>query len=1626
MQAVVIVVGFLVGLGAAENGWRVKQEYAFSIEGRSLVGIPRLKHQYSGIHFKGNLLVQNQQASVLVMTLKYMNFTKIHANMEKGWWHPIPDTEDELKRFQDLPISGKPFAVRLEHGKVARLVVNSRIPAWEMNFLQSIVAHLQQSKGDNMKTREDEDTYSVMEDSVVGRCEVMYEFSPLARALAVRANPQWLQICGQTRNFIEVTKTWNYSNCETLAQSNFGVSKIKDCIPGSNQCGDFWKRSSLTRVIGCGSKSEMIRLTAISNSQIAASLKLQPDDEDLSRPSSQALIGSYLNLTLLSVQPYSASRRIQPPSNPVAMDRIKYHHEFDFEGADETAERLRMPRSTRHGRKHHGEKTPEDTENKSVEWSTFKPSTGDSSSEEDSSSSSLKLPKHLKHEEEKGKSEKLDLELPPQLPFSPFALAHLDEKARACLVQQFKEMVQEVIKSLGPHSAELENIEKVQLTVHMCRSMTYADLTTAVNTVIEDRGDRTALETRRKLLRDIIVMCGTNPSFLVLKRWIDTGALKGEEAAQAISAVPSYLIEPSKELVKVFFEMVRGQANSHDSSVKIATVITFSHLLRITHVSQTRRPGPEVNVYLNYLSDMAKKLKILRTVYMTAIGNAGFSESLPLLASFAEDKENTPYQRVSAIIAMKHVALVDPKETSKILLRLYHATTLPNSVRVAAVSMLMYCKIPLNVWQRIAISTWYEPSMSVKTFVCSSIYSIASMRDPVYQKMVKHAAAVKHLVKQVPLVPFRPHNLVRSTVSKDMTEVISEQISWSLDPMASYFYFRDMHRLGGVSMLKFESDFWLTDVDGMLLSMQDFLFPPKNVEKSRPPIPNLALNTTWIKSALNIVEKSFAPLEGHLSFKLGNLHQRFLPFNVKAITEELKKYLEDYEFGKEILHQKLGHHTMWISTATEVGFPAEFKIEIPWMFRAKSQTVLHQDRGNVVTHASAMVSTEMISEVSIFTPYDCIRYIAGISSFFTVQLPATNIFVHKQQGMKMNLTIAFADPESENPIFSQNSTPYTAQQDMLHLAAFSLSNVVARIKIAEEIKSKSVAGSTGSFRLRYTSEAPNHRWAPEPHWFLSYPSLWRGLEASNLEVWASKPPPITLQLSLRNAKIQNGEVELIDDKVDEENAPSTAAESPDSKENLLNGMQRIDRIRVKILSANVMDPAGTFNASQINLFGLANFTARQEFLLKNVLCVMESGHSTVISAAVTVNFSDVPQYQLFFVTGQGRALNYHRLGAFFIDNVEKFQAGISGVLSSPSAPLLKLRSMLETKLNATLLADMRIANRKDVDDVISLKGVVTRSDEQKQHILKHTHSRECLRSGSLVQPECFHLLQKAAFLDHYDISINYNDGARRHGLSAQHYLSLAKHILFPHMSGEDFSPDVIPADAPARQIRVIAEVHPEAQAASLWMRTPTEEIEFNNIPLHSLLQQALRINPLMPLSSRFQDSSFCSLEDGNFVTFDSYRFNYHLSSDWHVLTKDCSGRSNFVVLARTIPNRTEILVNVDDYKTIHFMPGAVLVDGVGINLNREQLAENLDFVNRQVFEFTYNERAFDLRLPQHGLTVMYDQAAIMIQPSALLRNRLCGICGNYNGQIEDDFSSPRGIVMQGADEFGQSWRLPPN
>nr|XP_040038133.1 zonadhesin-like [Gasterosteus aculeatus aculeatus] len=61
-----------------------------------------------------------------------------------------------------------------------------------------------------------------------------------------------------------------------------------------------------------------------------------------------------------------------------------------------------------------------------------------------------------------------------------------------------------------------------------------------------------------------------------------------------------------------------------------------------------------------------------------------------------------------------------------------------------------------------------------------------------------------------------------------------------------------------------------------------------------------------------------------------------------------------------------------------------------------------------------------------------------------------------------------------------------------------------------------------------------------------------------------------------------------------------------------------------------------------------------------------------------------------------------------------------------------------------------------------------------------------------------------------------------------------------------------------------------------------------------------------------------------------------------------------------------------------------------------------------------------------GVTVRYDGNHFMdIKVIKDYKNKLCGLCGDYDGYAEDDFRKPDGSLTNSANDFGHSWNTDP-
>uniref|UniRef100_A0A8C9RGF5 VWFD domain-containing protein n=1 Tax=Scleropages formosus TaxID=113540 RepID=A0A8C9RGF5_SCLFO len=160
--------------------------------------------------------------------------------------------------------------------------------------------------------------------------------------------------------------------------------------------------------------------------------------------------------------------------------------------------------------------------------------------------------------------------------------------------------------------------------------------------------------------------------------------------------------------------------------------------------------------------------------------------------------------------------------------------------------------------------------------------------------------------------------------------------------------------------------------------------------------------------------------------------------------------------------------------------------------------------------------------------------------------------------------------------------------------------------------------------------------------------------------------------------------------------------------------------------------------------------------------------------------------------------------------------------------------------------------------------------------------------------------------------------------------------------------------------------------------------------------------------------------DGHYSTFDGKRYNFNGNSEY-ILTQDYCSNSNgtFRVITENIPCGT---TGTTCSKAIKLFLGnneLILTEG------------NYKVVERDSGEeVPYKIHIIGIYLvieTENGLVLMWDRkTSIFIKLSPTFQGQICGLCGNYDGNGNNDFTTRSQAVVVDPVEFGNSWKVSPS
>uniref|UniRef100_A0A452GFP6 von Willebrand factor n=1 Tax=Gopherus agassizii TaxID=38772 RepID=A0A452GFP6_9SAUR len=168
----------------------------------------------------------------------------------------------------------------------------------------------------------------------------------------------------------------------------------------------------------------------------------------------------------------------------------------------------------------------------------------------------------------------------------------------------------------------------------------------------------------------------------------------------------------------------------------------------------------------------------------------------------------------------------------------------------------------------------------------------------------------------------------------------------------------------------------------------------------------------------------------------------------------------------------------------------------------------------------------------------------------------------------------------------------------------------------------------------------------------------------------------------------------------------------------------------------------------------------------------------------------------------------------------------------------------------------------------------------------------------------------------------------------------------------------------------------------------------------------------------------CSVTgQSHFKSFDNKHFTFSGICQY-LFAKDCKENS-FSVIIETVQCADDLdavctrsaSVRIQDMENsiIKMKHGGVIsLNGQDVQIPLTQGALRIQRIMMSSVRLTYGE---DLQIDWDG------RGKLLVKLSPMYTDRICGLCGNFNGNEGDDFLTPSGLVEALVEDFGNTWKL---
>uniref|UniRef100_A0A8D8YRF6 BMP-binding endothelial regulator protein n=2 Tax=Cacopsylla melanoneura TaxID=428564 RepID=A0A8D8YRF6_9HEMI len=159
--------------------------------------------------------------------------------------------------------------------------------------------------------------------------------------------------------------------------------------------------------------------------------------------------------------------------------------------------------------------------------------------------------------------------------------------------------------------------------------------------------------------------------------------------------------------------------------------------------------------------------------------------------------------------------------------------------------------------------------------------------------------------------------------------------------------------------------------------------------------------------------------------------------------------------------------------------------------------------------------------------------------------------------------------------------------------------------------------------------------------------------------------------------------------------------------------------------------------------------------------------------------------------------------------------------------------------------------------------------------------------------------------------------------------------------------------------------------------------------------------------------------DPHYRTFDGKFYSFQGSCKYQ-LTADCTGGAFSI----RVTNDARDTKTSSWTKTVSIRIGDMKVnlgEKLRVKIDGQRVSLPYDMPSKVVVTKTAESVLVETAI---GIKVLWDGRSFLeVSAPSKFKNRLCGLCGNFNGISTDDLTTKRGRVITDANKFGASWRV---